>query len=369
MNAASRKLAILILAGTAVVTACGGEMRSRSSEIPVQVSPPQNPAATEIPNTSDSNGTINPPDSAPSPSPSPITDQSADQSAVQSASPDPSVSPSPVPSESPSPDPSVNPSPVPSASPSSKPTQPPGGSIPVGEFKVCNTTTDGCICKAADNCTTNGITYNSHKPPAGSNKVILYFHGNNGSSSLCDSNRTNEINSFLKNMYRATSGAEKGFGWICADSSDRVEKWWSTVNSSSNPDVVNLEKILAKEGYNETSQIYMIGHSNGGGFVSQMNTYTRLKNIRAVALAHSAAAGGGGKSEVCTTGWVTPTFITGSSKDGIVDWDDLVRMFDCLQAKGVPTQLDNDTALQPAGKRDHAFLDRSELIAPFWFKH
>lgn len=246
--------------------------------------------------------------------------------------------------------------------PRPRPTPNPPGDSPaagMGTFKVCNTGSDGCICNAADNCTTNGITYNTQKPPRESKKVILYFHGHNGSSSLCDSKRENQQTQFLANMYK------EGFGWICADSSDRVEKWWSVVNSSSNPDVVNLEQILAKEGYDATAQIYMIGHSNGGGFVSQMNTYTKLKNIRAVAFAHSAAAGGGGSSEVCDRSWITPAFITGSDKDTVVPWSSLLKMFDCLQSKGVPTQLDNDAALQPPGS-NHNFLDRSDLIAPFW---
>jgi hypothetical protein len=246
--------------------------------------------------------------------------------------------------------------------PTTQPTEPSNGSSPTGVFKVCNTTTDGCICKATDNCTTNGITFNTQKPPTGSKKVILYFHGHNGSSSLCDSGRKNQQTQFLANMYK------KGFGWICADSSDRVEKWWSVVNSSSNPDVVNLEQILEKEGYDSTAQIYLIGHSNGGGFVSQMNTYTKLTNIRAVAFAHSAAAGGGGRSEVCDRNWVTPAFINGSDKDTVVPWSSLVNMFDCLQSKGVPTQLDNDAALQAPGSH-HNFLDRSALIAPFWLKY
>lgn len=218
---------------------------------------------------------------------------------------------------------------------------------PRGAYKTC-TKADGCLKETR---------YHFQAIPKGSGKVMFFFHGHKGGAQVCEHFEGKTISNFVQNMH------DTGYGWICPDSYDRDGKWWSDVNSSKNPDVVNTKAILKNEGYSG-KQIYLTGHSNGGGFVSQFTTYGTTK-IAGAFLAHSAAAGQNGRSELCDKEWRTPTFLSGSPRDRVIPWEAITRMHTCLLNKKVRTQLVNDAAEQ-SPESHHRFTDQSALLSKFW---
>ena len=114
--------------------------------------------------------------------------------------------------------------------------------------------------------------------------VVFRFHGTGGSAAAQFSGAEDAI--FNGDLIAA------GYGIVALDSLDRVNRQWSPVNTLDNPDVKNVQAVIAslvaRGRMAANDPLFAYGVSNGGGFSSRVSV---LLNFRAGAISIAAGIG------------------------------------------------------------------------------
>ncbi|MBK8068231.1 MAG: beta-lactamase family protein [Rhodanobacteraceae bacterium] len=120
--------------------------------------------------------------------------------------------------------------------------------------------------------TANGARWRALLPPA-PRGLVLSFHGSGGSGDLPFSKPEAQVATRL--LY------QRGFGVVGLDSSDRVARQWNPQFSLSNPDIVNVQALLAQlraaGAIAADTPVYCEGTSNGGGFCSRASALLGMR--------------------------------------------------------------------------------------------
>lgn len=176
-------------------------------------------------------------------------------------------------------------------------------------------------------------------------QTAVCFHGNGDGGQW--TNPRKEGGRFVNDL-RA-----QGFTVIVAQSKGRK---WSPVNSSSNPDI----KAVLKQLQGTNPPYYLIGHSNGGGFLSRFVAYSGL-TITAVQYSNSSGA----LAILENEGYTVPSLFCYNPSDKVVPYDDVREAIEVLHDRGVHVDSFN---VGPDGKRSqHAFVNTASVTGP-WFK-
>ncbi len=115
--------------------------------------------------------------------------------------------------------------------------------------------------------------------PTGYKGVILPFHGASG-------NATGWIGANVENENFVRYAVANGYAVVITESVDRTNKKWSNATTATtNPDIVNIDAILANLKQRgilpDQSKLFGVGMSQGSGFCSLI---TALRNYKAGAL-------------------------------------------------------------------------------------
>ncbi|MDX2030469.1 MAG: serine hydrolase [Blastocatellia bacterium] len=131
--------------------------------------------------------------------------------------------------------------------------------------------------------TINGVNV-AHYIPQPHVGVVFRFHGTGGSAAGQFNGAENAI--FNGDLIAA------GYGIVALDSLDRVNRQWSPVNTLDNPDLKNVQAVIAalvaRGGMAAGDPLFAYGVSNGGGFSSRVSV---LLNFRAGAISIAAGIG------------------------------------------------------------------------------
>ncbi len=129
----------------------------------------------------------------------------------------------------------------------------------------------------------------------GKKGVLLCFHGAGGSAKGWTRGENYNYLMHFKN---------KGYSFICPSSKT---KQWSTYDIKKVNDILNKLKIPAHK------KLFVVGHSNGGGFASKYIAFSKRK-FGAVHFANSTGA----SPIVHNSNWKTPTFYSYAQCDKVV---------------------------------------------------
>lgn len=192
----------------------------------------------------------------------------------------------------------------------------------------------------------------------GTKGTVLCFHGAGGRGGAW---KNGEKRMLLDSLIA------RGYSVVCPTSVDRTTEQWSPDNTSSNPDVVNVDGVLADLGIPANTKLFVIGHSNGGGFTSRFAlASTRRSVIRAIQLSNASGLGPAMKLDA----YVYPTLFNYADCDPIVDAVDVRANQQTLAMKSpaVP-YIDNDLdALYSAGtfQTCHEFASTPQTTGAFF---
>lgn len=120
--------------------------------------------------------------------------------------------------------------------------------------------------------TANGSRWRALLPstPRG---LVLSFHGSGGSGDLPFSKPEAQVATRLLH--------QRGFGVVGLDSSDRVARQWNPQFALANPDIVNVQAVLAQlrasGAISADTPVFCEGTSNGGGFCSRASALLGLR--------------------------------------------------------------------------------------------
>lgn len=200
-----------------------------------------------------------------------------------------------------------------------------------------------------------GLTYYNFKNTKG---IVLCFHGTGGSAQGWTAGDKLSFLNYLLNQ---------GYGFICPTSLDRTNKQWSNTNSSSNPDVINIDFLIFHLGLPSNVKLFLVGHSNGGGFVSRFSVFSSRKSfISAVQYSNSS-----GLNAILTdVSYIFPSFFSYADCDPIVDATEVRNNQMALTSKVPPVVIfDNDIDnVYAAGSYSdcHEFVSTAALTTNFF---
>lgn len=192
----------------------------------------------------------------------------------------------------------------------------------------------------------------------GSRGVILCFHGTNGSA---DGWTKTEKKVFLDQM------AKFNFSFVCPTSLDRAKKQWNAQNSSDNSDIRNVEAILRALKVPVSMPLYLVGHSNGGGFVTRFAFYSsRSRYIRATQYSNSS----GIQQILSHASYRVPALFNFSDCDPVVDANKVRQSAKILASKqsSVRSSLNDLDDVYAQGNHNHCheFVNTALLSAVFF---
>lgn len=180
-------------------------------------------------------------------------------------------------------------------------------------------------------------------------QTVICFHGNGAG---------NQWTNPLKNGGKFVSDMKKqGFKVLVAKS---FEDKWSPVNSSSNPDIKSVLAQLKAGGF--TAPYFLLGHSNGGGFVSRFTVFSGL-TITAVQYSNAS----GILQILQSNSYKTPSLFAYSPKDPVVAYSDVKQAIATLKARGVKVAQLDLTPYYKGAFNQHAFINTAAVTGP-WFK-
>lgn len=188
--------------------------------------------------------------------------------------------------------------------------------------------------------------------------IILCFHGSGGSANGWTSGENFE---FLDEMNK------KGYGFICPTSLNRIDRMWSADNTSSNEDAVNVDNILTHFNISTNIDIFLVGHSNGGGFTSRYAVFSsRGASIKGVQLSNAS-----GLAQIMSNSLYTyPTLFNYAECDQVVDFNQVVSNINLLNTK-TPSVLTMNNELSqiyqpPRFSTCHQFANTHTTTADFF---
>lgn len=118
----------------------------------------------------------------------------------------------------------------------------------------------------------NGARWRALLPPA-PRGLVLSFHGSGGSGDLPFAKPEAQV---ATRLYYS-----RGLGVVGLDSSDRVARQWNPQFSLANPDIVNVQALLAQlrtaGAIAADTPVFCEGTSNGGGFCSRASALLGLR--------------------------------------------------------------------------------------------
>ena len=129
--------------------------------------------------------------------------------------------------------------------------------------------------------TINGAGYIFHFP-SNLRGLVFRFHGTGGSGSTFFTKSEDRI--------MAADLVAAGFAVVSLDSANRVDRQWSTDQTASNPDVINLQdlinRFISQGRITSTTPIFVLGQSNGGAFTPRAAHLLKLvgNNIKGAAV-------------------------------------------------------------------------------------
>jgi pimeloyl-ACP methyl ester carboxylesterase len=176
----------------------------------------------------------------------------------------------------------------------------------------------------------------------GKKGTVICFHGNGGSGSAW-SKASNSKGSFCDALIAA------GFSVVCPTAKN--DKWDAT-NSPKNPDIEAVNRVLKH--LNVKRPFFLIGHSNGGGFVSRFAVYSG-NTISAVQYSNSS----GIQNLLEDKKYKVPSRFAFSQADPVSAYSDIVEGMGELIERGIEVEPEDLTAIYAAGgyKNDHEFVD------------
>lgn len=115
----------------------------------------------------------------------------------------------------------------------------------------------------------------------GKKGLFICLHGSGGSADGFLKDK--EKRGYIEDMQRA------GYSFLCPTSSNRKTKQWDPRLFYFNKDVRDIDKLLDRLGVSRRMKIYLVGHSNGGGFATRFSVFSaRSSQIKGVHYANSA---------------------------------------------------------------------------------
>jgi poly(3-hydroxybutyrate) depolymerase len=186
--------------------------------------------------------------------------------------------------------------------------------------------------------------------------LILCFHGTGGSASGWSSN---DKYSFISNLHQS------GFAILCTTSLNRTTSQWDATNNSTNLDVVNIDALLNNLNIPSGTKIFLVGHSNGGGFTSRMATWSsRRNNIKAIQISNSP----GIQAILVDNSYTFPTMFNFADCDPVVNAADVRSSINTLVTRSIALQQNDLDTNYSAGSFSncHEFLNTAELSKQFF---
>lgn len=166
---------------------------------------------------------------------------------------------------------------------------------------------------------------------AGSKGLVLCFHGNASDNSIWGGAAawtSGERKVMVDELSRA------GYQFVCPSALNMQTKQWNAKNDAENADVQNVDAILDYIGVSQNTPVFLIGHSNGGGFTSRYVAFSsRSEAIAAVQLSNSSGLGGIMQDSV----YQVPTLFAYAQCDAVVDFREVEANLKLLSNKGVET--------------------------------
>lgn len=192
----------------------------------------------------------------------------------------------------------------------------------------------------------------------GGKGVVLCFHGSGGSASGWTSG---DKKAFVERL------AALDYSFICPTSLDRSAKQWNSTNTSTNADVINVDGILNALAIPVSAPLYLVGHSNGGGFVSRYAVFSARKNSVAAAQYSNSS---GIHQILSNSAYRIPSLFNFADCDPLVDASGVRKSMSLLSAKSpVVRQFGNDLdAVYSSGRYGscHEFVDTADQSAAFF---
>lgn len=192
--------------------------------------------------------------------------------------------------------------------------------------------------------------------------LIICFHGHGWNGENWEENEQNAL--YLENMKQAW------FSYLCPTSIDRKKKQWSNDGTKSNPDVLNVDAFLNDLHIPSDFPLFVMGHSNGGGFVGRYALLSqRTKQIAAVQYSNASGLG----PAFSYRSYTFPSAFFYAVCDDIVQKDGVEKNIEIakkeLWATNVLAQkLDTQYYLYNKRENCHQFLDVSKYVIPFFEK-
>jgi dienelactone hydrolase len=187
----------------------------------------------------------------------------------------------------------------------------------------------------------------------GGNKgVILCFHGAGGSA---EGWTKSEKLAFLQDLRK------QNYSYVCPTRLNRTEAQWAATNSSANLDVTNVDALLTHLQISPQLSLFLVGHSNGGGFTSRYAIYSSRKSqIKAINISNAT----GLTSILANNLYAVPTLFNYSTCDAFIDEAVVKSNSTMLNNKNPPvtTILNDVTSSYSSGDPNcHEFINVSTV--------
>lgn len=193
---------------------------------------------------------------------------------------------------------------------------------------------------------------------SGPEALVLCFHGSGGSA---EGWTTGDKHSMLLEL-RAI-----GYSFVCPTSQDQERAQWSSVNTKSNPDVNNIDSLLETLGVDTSRALFLLGHSNGGGFTSRFALLSeRTTEVSAIQLSNAA----GIAAAMARDEYRFPTMFAYAICDHVVSSVDVLANRDLLISKQPSVDVLDHPLDEVYENGDyehcHKFVDTSAATADFF---
>ena len=186
--------------------------------------------------------------------------------------------------------------------------------------------------------------------------LILCFHGTGGSANgWSNGDKFNFLNALHI----------EGYAIVCPTSKNRSSKQWDLTDSQTNPDVVNVDVLLHYLGIPITNKIFIVGHSNGGGFTPRYaNNSERKSKISGIQVSNHP----GSSNIYSNSSYTIPTIFNYADCDPIINASNVRNSINILKQRGLSV-LENDLdPIYTSGNYSdcHEFIDTSSLTKQFF---
>lgn len=192
---------------------------------------------------------------------------------------------------------------------------------------------------------------------SGRKGLIVCFHGSGGSAKGWTKSEKAEFLEDLKQM---------GYSFVCPTSVNRSTKKWNAKNNFMNRDVHNVDGLLAHFGISHSTPLFLVGHSNGGGFASRYALLSqRTHQIKAVQYSNSAGLAPAFEQEEYTM----KSLFNYAACDTVADPARSLANAQILESKtpAVRTLKNDVTAAYTGGDpKCHEFINTSATTAEFF---